>query len=140
MSQFSLSKTSLTRLERVHPDLVKVVKRAIELTTNDFAVGEGARTMETQKKYVRIGASRTLNSRHVPENNQCKLSCAVDLWALNDLDGDGDLDVNWVMKNYQPLAAAMKSAAKELNIVIEWGLDLWGWDAPHFQLPKRLYP
>ena len=138
--KFKLGKRSLGRLRGVHPDLVSVVKRAIEVSKADFTVGEGSRTMATQRRYVRIGASKTLNSRHVPENNECNLSCAVDIWALNDTDGDGDLDINWIMKNYFPLAKAMKLAAKELNIPVEWGYDLWGWDGPHFQLPKKIYP
>lgn len=137
---FRLSKLSLNRLNNVHPDLVKVVKRAIQISTVDFMVGEGARTLEKQKQYVRIGASKTLRSRHIPASNQCKMSCAVDLWALRDTDGDGDLDVSWVNAHYKPIADAMKAAAKELNVPIQWGVDLWGWDAPHFQLPWKEYP
>lgn len=137
---FKLSKKSKDRLVGVHPDLVKIVERAIQLTKNDFVVGEGVRTIATQKKYVRIGASKTMKSRHIPSSNKCNLSCAVDLWALNDTDNDGDLDINWVSSNYRVIADAMKAAAKELNIPIEWGVDLWGWDGPHFQLPWSKYP
>lgn len=137
---FTLGKLSLSRLEGVHPDLVRVVKLAISKSTAEFTVGEGVRTLATQKKYVRIGASKTLNSRHIPDSNRCKQGCAVDLWALNDVDGDGDLDINWVEKNYKPIADAMKEAARTLNIPIQWGVDLWGWDAPHFQLPWKDYP
>ena len=43
-NNFRLSARSLSRLEGVHPDLVKVVKRAIELTEVDFMVTEGVRT------------------------------------------------------------------------------------------------
>ncbi|HYD35949.1 MAG TPA: hypothetical protein VD999_07865 [Vitreimonas sp.] len=139
-SGFRLSTGSTKRLNGVHPDLVRVVQLAIKLTTVDFKVGEGVRTLETQKKYVRTGASKTLRSRHIPESNRCRLSCAVDLWALTDLDGDGDLDVSWVMAHYKPIADAMKAAAKELGVKIEWGYDLWGWDGPHFQLPWKEYP
>ena len=42
--------------EGVKPDLVKVVKRAIELTTVDFGVIEGVRTEERQKELVAKGA------------------------------------------------------------------------------------
>lgn len=38
---FKLGKRSLSNLEGVHPDLVKVVHRAIEITTVDFTVIEG---------------------------------------------------------------------------------------------------
>lgn len=137
---FRLSVTSQAKLAGVHPDLVKVVHRAIQLSTIDFKVGEGVRTIEKQREYVRTGASKTLRSRHIPESNKCKMGCAVDLWALTDLDGDGDLDVSWLMKHYKPIADAMKAAAKELNVKIEWGYDLWGWDGPHFQLSWKEYP
>jgi peptidoglycan L-alanyl-D-glutamate endopeptidase CwlK len=137
---FKLSKASKAKLVGVHPDLVKVVERAIELTKEDFKVGEGVRTVATQRLYVRRGASKTMRSRHIPESNKCRLGCAVDLWALRDLDNDGDLDVSWVMKHYNPIAEAMKKASKELGIPVEWGFDLWGWDGPHFQLPWKQYP
>ena len=40
-----------------------------------------------------------------------------------------------------PLAAAMKRAAKELNIPIEWGGDWVSFpDGPHYQLPRKEYP
>jgi peptidoglycan L-alanyl-D-glutamate endopeptidase CwlK len=140
MSKFKLGKKSLAKLEGLHPDLKAVVLLAIQKSEVDFTVGEGVRTKATQLKYVRIGASKTMRSRHIPESNLCKLGCAVDLWALHDLDHDGDLDISWVEGHYKPIAKAMKAAATELGIKIEWGIDLWGWDAPHFQLPWREYP
>ena len=53
MSQYKLSERSLSRLEGVHPDLVDVVKRAIEITEIDFGVSEGLRSLATQEEYVR---------------------------------------------------------------------------------------
>ena len=47
---FRLSKRSLGKLEGVKPELVEVVKRAIELTTIDFGVIEGVRTEKRQKE------------------------------------------------------------------------------------------
>jgi peptidoglycan L-alanyl-D-glutamate endopeptidase CwlK len=49
----------------VHPDLVRVVERAIQITTRDFPVQEGLRTRERQAALVARGASRTMNSRHL---------------------------------------------------------------------------
>jgi peptidoglycan L-alanyl-D-glutamate endopeptidase CwlK len=60
MSQFELGTQSLKELEGVHPDLVVVVKRAIELTVQDFAVHDGLRTIDEQKKLVANGASVSL--------------------------------------------------------------------------------
>lgn len=65
MSGFSLGARSLLRLQGVHPSLVRVVKRAIRITPVDFTVLEGVRSRERQAELVRIGASKTMNSRHL---------------------------------------------------------------------------
>ena len=54
---FSLSNRSKGKLEGVHPDMVSVVKRAIELTKVDFGVTYGVRTLEEQKKLYDSGRS-----------------------------------------------------------------------------------
>lgn len=125
---FKLSQRSKDRLQGVHPDLVKVVEHAIEITTVDFAVHEGLRTPERQKVLKEAGASQTLNSRHITGH-------AVDLVAW--VDGE----VRWDWPLYSQIAKAMKAAAAELNIPIEWGGD-WSRfkDGPHWQLPRKEYP
>ena len=55
---FKLSQRSLDRLDGVHPDLVKVVKKAIEYTDVDFGVIYGVRDLETQKNYMRLANHR----------------------------------------------------------------------------------
>jgi peptidoglycan L-alanyl-D-glutamate endopeptidase CwlK len=115
-------------MQGVHPDLVKIVKRAIEITDTDFRVTEGLRTKARQKQLVKAGASKTMNSRHLTGH-------AVDLVALIDSK------VRWDWPLYHKLADAMKAAAKELNIPLEWGGDWKSFkDGPHFQLPWKQYP
>lgn len=125
---FILSERSIRRLEGVHPDLVRVVKRAIEITPVDFAVTEGLRTKEKQEQLVKAGASKTMRSRHLTGH-------AVDLAAVIGSE------VRWDWALYPQLANAMKSAANELNVPIEWGGDWKTFkDGPHFQLPWEQYP
>lgn len=64
---YQLGKTSLQRLDGVHPNLVRVVRRAIEITAQDFSVNEGLRTLERQRRLVASGASQTLNSKHLKQ-------------------------------------------------------------------------
>ena len=52
---FSLSSRSLGKLEGVHPDMVAVVKRAIELTDVDFGVTYGVRTLAEQEEEQNFG-------------------------------------------------------------------------------------
>jgi len=125
---FVLGAKSLKTLTGVHPDLVKVVKRAIEITEIDFTVTEGLRTVARQKQLVAAGASQTMKSRHITGH-------AVDLAAL--VAGK----IRWDWPLYAKLAAAMKQAATEVGVPIEWGGD-WRTlrDGPHFQLPWSKYP
>lgn len=108
MSKFKLSQRSLNRLKGVDPRLVAVVKRAIELTTVDFGVTEGVRTLETQRKYVAQGKSQTMKSKHLEGK-------AVDLVAF--IDGE----VCWELNVYDNVGDAMKQAAKELDLPLRWG-------------------
>ena len=121
---FKLSQRSIDRMEGVHPDLVSIVKLAIERTDTDFVVTEGLRTKERQAELVKAGASKTMNSRHITGH-------AVDLAAV--VGGS----VRWDWPLYERIAKAMKQAAYELNLQVEWGGDWKSFkDGPHFQLPK----
>lgn len=125
---FKLGKRSLSNLEGVHPDLIKVVIRAIELTQVDFTVIEGLRTKERQAQLLKEKKTTTMNSRHLTGH-------AVDIAAWVDNT------ISWDWKHYYIIEKAMKQAASELNIPIEWGGDWKTFkDAPHWQLPFNKYP
>lgn len=123
-----LSERSLSRLEGVHADLVRVVKRAAVTSNIDFTVLEGLRTLERQKTLVARGASKTMKSRHLTGH-------AVDLAPF--VDGQ----VVWAWPLYHKLAVIVKAAAKDENVPIEWGGDWRSFkDGPHWQLPWGTYP
>ncbi len=125
---YSLGVRSKARLKGVHPDLVKVVEKAIQLTTVDFTVLEGVRDAVRQKKLVESGASQTMNSRHLTGH-------AVDLGAWVDDQ------VDWSWPLYHKINAAMQDASKLVGVPIEWGGNWRSFrDGPHFQLPKKEYP
>lgn len=127
---FKFSKRSLTSLTNVNPLLVKVISRALELSKVDFIVTEGLRTLSRQKELVAKGASKTMNSLHLPQHDG--FSHAIDVAAyVNNT-------VSWDMKHYKDISTAVKQAASELNIDVEWGGDWKTFkDGPHFQLGKR---
>lgn len=135
---------SLSKLDGVHPDLVRVILRTAEFYHGDYIVIEGVRSMARQIALRDAGASKTLRSRHVPESNACKMSCAVDLAVWIDLDDDGDVDngeIRWDWPLYSVLADAVKEAAQVEGVPIEWGGDWKAFkDGPHFQLPWSKYP
>lgn len=128
-----LNSKSVGLLKRVHPDLVRVVMRAAQITALDFIVTCGARTIEEQREMVKDGASKTMKSRHIIAANG--FSHAVDLAAM--IGGKPKWD--WPL--YSRLAKTMKAAAKAEKVPIEWGGDWSSFkDGPHFQLPWASYP
>lgn len=139
---YKLGTRSLQRLQGVHPDLVRVVKRAIEIATQDFSVLEGVRTKARQAELYAQGRTTpgdivtwTMKSPHIP--GQDGLGRAVDLIPT---------PLDW--KNtaaFDAISKAMFAAAKELGVSIRWGAD-WDQDgvprergesdSPHFELAK----
>ena len=124
---FSLGPRSKMRLQGVHPDLVKVVERAIQISTVDFTVLEGLRSPQRQRALYDAGASQTLNSRHITGH-------AVDLGAWVD----DQIDWSWPL--YIRIAGAMKMAAQELGVPIVCGIDWKMRDGPHHELDRKDYP
>lgn len=125
---FSFGARSLKRLEGVHPDIVKVMKKAIACSPLDFTIIEGVRTLAKQKEYMAAGATRTMNSRHLTGH-------AVDIAPV--INGV----VRWDWPLYHQLAKTVKKAAADLEIPLTWGGDWRSFkDGPHWELPWEAYP
>jgi len=105
---FQLSSRSLSKLEGVNEDLVKVVKDAIRLTKVDFGVTYGLRTLEEQKRLVAEGRSQTMKSKHLEGR-------AVDLVAYFGSD------ISWELNVYDDICDAMAEAARNQGVAVKWG-------------------
>jgi peptidoglycan L-alanyl-D-glutamate endopeptidase CwlK len=131
---YVLGAKSKKLLANLHPDLKKVVERAIKISKVDFTVTCTLRTLAEQKRLVKQGFSRTMKSRHLPHPKD-GLARAVDLAPL--MNGE----VRWDWPPYYPMAAAMKQAAEELDVDIDWGGDWKTFkDGPHWELNWNSYP
>lgn len=131
-----LNTSSLAKLKRVHPDLVRVVTRCAKDwkdATFQFIVTCGQRTIEEQQLLVAKGASKTMRSRHLIAKNG--YSHAIDVAAtLNS-------KVRWDWPLYDKIAKAMKAAARAEKVPLEWGGDWTSFrDGPHYQLPWSTHP
>ena len=150
---FNLSQKSLDKMNGVDERLQRVVKRAIQLTKQDFMVLEGVRTKE--QCMINYGKGRTAAqcvAKGVPAQyanpNAAKVTWLNDPFASKHVSGKAvDLvpyPVDWNdLKKFDAIAKAMLQAAKELNVPIRWGAD---WDndgkprekgesdSPHFEI------
>ena len=150
---YKLSERSLGRLQGVHPNLVKVVKRAIEISKQDFMVLEGVRTKK--QCMVNYGKGRTIAqcvAKGVPAQyanpRAAKVTWLNDPFASKHVSGKAvDLvpyPVDWNdLKKFDAIAQAMLQAAKELGVPVRWGADWDGdgkprergeSDSPHFEI------
>jgi peptidoglycan L-alanyl-D-glutamate endopeptidase CwlK len=119
----------LTSLNGIHPDLRRVIDRALQDSPLDFVVIEGLRTRKRQEQLVASGASQTINSRHLTGH-------AVDLLPLDSTTGKGEFA--WPL--YDKLGPAVKASAKKEGVPIVWGGDWTSFkDGPHFELDRRVY-
>ncbi len=84
--------------------------------------------MARQREMVRAGSSQTLRSRHLTGH-------AVDVVAMPAGV------VSWEWDYYAQIAVAVRRAARECGVNVEWGGE-WKTlkDGPHFQLAFRDYP
>ena len=150
---YNLSQRSLDRLKGVDERLQRVVKRAIQLTKQDFMVLEGVRTK--QQCMINYGKGRTAAqcvAKGVPAQyanpRAAKVTWLNDPFASKHVSGKAvDLvpyPVDWNdLKKFDAIAQAMLQAAKELGVPVRWGADWDGdgkprergeSDSPHFEI------
>lgn len=108
---YKFSKRSASRLATCHPDLQKVLNEVIKHV--DCTIIEGIRTVETQEEYVRTGKSKTMNSKHLPQDDG--YSHAVDVIAY---------PIQWEneARNYM-FAGFVKGVAASMGIKLRLGAD-----------------
>lgn len=124
---YKFGKTSKERLEGVHPRLIAVAERALSYGILDMTVVPygGLRTVADQKKLYDRGASKTMNSRHLPQSDG--YGHAIDL-APYPVDWN-DID------RFLLQGSLMFRAAAEEGVIITWGGHWKRFkDYPHFQL------
>ena len=145
---YKFGKGSLSKLESVHHDLVKILKLAITRTPVDFGISEGHRSIERQNELYNQGKSKIDGINKKGKHNY-NPSLAVDIYAYHP-----DLATRKKLAYDVPtlcliagviIASAEELKAKgEVNHSIRWGgnwdndgvilYDQSFDDLPHFEL------
>lgn len=133
-NNYGLSKRSMKSLTGVDPRLVAIAIYALrKFSVHDFVITEGARSVERQKELVAAGASKTMNSKHIPVNGY---AMAIDLYPA-PIPEDLSKPPAGYTQLQKDVATAIKQAAKDLGYKITWGGDWKTFkDLPHFQMEE----
>ncbi len=130
---YKFSKNSLTKLEGVHTDLVKLINIALQESELDFCVTSGVRTKIEQDNLIKSGKSNAKNSRHLTGH-------AIDIAIMINKK------IEWNNYSlYENFSILMKSIATRENIKIKWGGDFRNskgkliMDGVHFELDENYY-
>lgn len=145
MAKWQLSKQSLKNREGVHPTLIKICDRALQLSHVDFGIPKlgGVRTFEQQRKL--FNEKKTLCDGRFKISPHQK-GYALDFFAL--INGKA----SWHPPALAMVACAFLQAATEFNeecVALDWG-GLWkakkkedgvpyGWDCGHIQIMRENY-
>lgn len=143
---FKLSKRSLSRMEGVHPELILVFKKAIEVSPIDFGIpGDGGvRTAERQNEmFLDPGIITHCDGFDEISNHQIaegeEFGRALDFYAY--VRGRA----SWNKNHLAMVAAVILSTNRrllmdgEITIKLKWGgtfgsFTFEGWDYPHIEI------
>ncbi len=132
---------SLSKLKSVNPNLVEIIKEAIQSTSIPFIITEGVRTTERQKELYAQGRTAPgqivtncdgvkVKSNHQPKENG--YGHAVDLYPY--INGSIRIHEAYVPESLQIIAEHIQTTAQKMNLYIIWGGDWEMKDYSHFEL------
>lgn len=134
---YKYSARSQERLKTCHPDIQKLLNKAIK--HYDITIIEGIRTKERQEELVRTGMSKTMDSKHLDQGDG--YSHAVDC-SLYPIDWNDRERFTFLQGYLKGLADAMLEAGEithTLRLGVDWDSD--GnikehsfFDGPHIEL------
>lgn len=131
------SEKSAARLATCHPDIQAVLNAVIK--HRDCTILEGVRSLDTQQHYVETGRSKTLNSKHLKQNDGYSHAVDVAKWPVDW----GDHKAFALFAGYVLGTAEQMRLAGKITHRFRWGGDWDGdgatadhsfFDGPHFEL------
>ena len=129
-----LSPSSRAKLEGVHTDLVRIFLTCLYQISEeqDISVLCGVRTREEQAAHYASGASQTMDSKHLIQEDGTAHALDLGVWipAIRGVSDD--------IEDYKALNLSMQQAALKLRLpFLTWGGDWTSFrDGPHFELPE----
>jgi len=121
MKTYKYSSKSAAKLATCHPDIQKLLNKAIKYY--DITILEGVRSLERQEELVRTGMSKTMNSKHLKQDDGYSHAVDCALWPIDWDDRERFVFLQGYLKG---LADAMYEAGEithKLRLGVDWDGD-----------------
>lgn len=136
---FKYGRQSLEKLSTCHPDLQKILMKAIE--NYDITIIEGVRTIERQEELVRTGMSKTMDSKHLKQDDGWSHAVDCALYPIDWNDRERFVFLQGYLKGLADLMYKNGEISHKLRLGVDWDGD--GnikehsfFDGPHIELIK----
>lgn len=127
MSTFKLGSRTLENMKHLHPKLMRVNYRAIQLTTQDFGCPDKCvRTAEEQNALYQQGRKTPGKIVTHADGYKVKSNHQIDVNGYGYAEDlvpyvDGSYKWDNTYKLHIPIAVAMAQAAREMSAQVQWG-------------------
>jgi len=118
---YKYSKRSLERLKTCHPDIQKLLLTAIKYY--DITILEGKRTVERQEELIRTGMSKTLDSKHLEQEDGYSHAVDCALWPIDWQDRDRFVFLQGYLKGLADCMYEKGEISCKLRLGVDWDGD-----------------
>ena len=134
---YKYSRKSQAKLDTCHPDIQKVLNFAIK--HYDITILEGVRTSERQQDLYDQGMTKTLNSKHLEQDDGWSYACDCALWPIDWNDRERFVFLQAYLKGVADMMYENGEIEHSLRLGVDWDGD--GnikehsfFDGPHIEL------
>lgn len=131
--QYRLGRKSRAEMEQMHPDLIRVIEFAIQITGQDFTVFDGFRSAADQYALYQRGASQLDGYARISKHQVQPDGFVHAADLVPYIDGR----VVWDWPAIYVIADAMFCAARTLDVDLRWG-GCWQHVNPLTAPPEQL--
>lgn len=136
---YKFGKKSQQHLKTLHPDLQKILNIGIKYY--DITIIEGVRTLERQEELVKTGMSKTMNSKHLAQEDGYSHAVDCAIYPIDWNDRERFVLLQGFLKGVSDMLYEQGQISHRLRLGVDWDGD--GdikehsfFDGPHVELVK----
>jgi len=118
---YKYGRKSSEKLATCHPDIQKIMNEAIK--HYDITILEGVRSLKRQEELVRTGMSKTMNSKHLKNDDGHSHAVDIALYPVDWNDRDRFVFLQAYVKGISDQMYKSGEITHKLRLGIDWDSD-----------------